>query len=213
MKMKKRKKRPKIKTSQLGNKIKRWERQFLVAWIRYSQAHRHSNRLPILLFCLLFLDGFVMFIPSSFLLIASVTISPQRWSFFGLLFAAATFLNNICTYMIARYFPPDFIMEAIKFFNAEYLWTKAQEALESYGAYATFVGSFISLPTQMMTAIMGIADSQAFGTAPILGDVILPAVLFVLLGNAIKGLALGALARFGWIRMERKFGSKNIVKT
>jgi membrane protein YqaA with SNARE-associated domain len=160
------------------------------------------------LFFALFMDGFVMIIPSTLCLIVSVTISPERWILFGGLFATASALNNTVTYYIGRFFPQNTILEVIDFFNMQHFWEIATEALQKYGSFAGFWGAIIGLPTQMMTALIGLADAKKLAEDPSMSSHVIQAIIFVFLGHGLKSLVVAGLARFGWIKLEKKFGKE-----
>lgn len=188
------------------HRLSRFERKVLVAWIRFARRHRTSNRLPIVLFFILFLDGFLIVIPSSVCVVAAITISPARWFLFGTIFAVGGTLNCTVTYFIGRLIPAESILATISYFHLDHLWQSAQQALHQHGPFAAFIGALIGLPTQMITMILGIADEQALKGSPDATTVFLQAIAFVLLGNAIKAYAISFLARFGWLRLEKKYG-------
>ncbi|MBN8554784.1 MAG: hypothetical protein J0L93_05005 [Deltaproteobacteria bacterium] len=189
-------------------KLKRVERKILVKWIRFAHAHQDSHWLPVFLFIALFLDGFLMVIPSIVCLIVAVTISPRRWLLFAMILSVAMTLNNVLTYLLGRYLPTDWILTHIQNLNLEPLWNRANHAILDYGVYAGFLGAIAGLPTQLMTAIMGIADAHHTVDASIgpARSIFLPAILFVFMGHLLKGLVIAILTRYGWLKLEKKFG-------
>ncbi len=189
----------------VGQKLRRAERRTLVAWIRYAQKNRQSFWLPFVLFAILFLDGFLMFIPSMLLLVAATTISPQRWVSFAIIFAVAVAGNNAVTYFVGRHLPLSTIMDVIAFFNLEYLWASAQSALQRHGSMATFVGALMGLPTQMITALIGLADAGAIRADSQAQSTYLSALSLSFCGHFIKAFALAGLTRFGWVKLEKRF--------
>ena len=206
MKEKKKIRRPRVKSSRLGMAFKRFERRFLVSWVRFSHEHHESHVLPFVLFFLLFLDGFIMVIPSSLCLIVAITISPERWLLFGFLFASASFLNNSVTYFIGRLFPPDVIMGVTDFFHMSKLWDVAKDTLHDYGSWACLIGALTSLPTQLMTALIGLSDSERIPHDQFVSSTFIQAVILVFVGHGIKSLIIAGLTRYGWITMEKRFG-------
>jgi membrane protein DedA with SNARE-associated domain len=189
----------------IGQKLRRAERRTLVAWIRYAQKNRQSLWLPFVLFAILFLDGFLMFIPSMLLLVAATTISPQRWVLFAVIFAVSVAGNNAVTYFVGRHLPMGTIMDVIAFFNLEYLWASAQSALQRHGSMATFVGALMGLPTQMITALIGLADAGAIRADAHANSTFLSSLSLSFCGHFIKAFALAGLTRFGWVKLEKKF--------
>jgi membrane protein DedA with SNARE-associated domain len=189
----------------IGQKLRRAERRTLVAWIRYAQKNRQSLWLPFVLFAILFLDGFLMFIPSMLLLVAATTISPQRWTLFAFIFSVAVAGNNAVTYLVGRHLPVETIMDVISFFNLEYLWASAQSALQRHGSMATFVGALMGLPTQMITALIGLADAGAARAHPQAHSTFLSALSLSFTGHFVKAFILAGLTRFGWVKLEKKF--------
>jgi len=190
-------------------KFTRMERKVLVWWIRYAQDHRYSKNLPIVLFLLLFMDAFVMVIPSMLLLIGATMISPQRWWLFGILFGVATACNNAVTYQIGRMVPPEVILHFLSYFefgvvDMTELWNSARAALKSYGPFATFVGAIMSLPTQFITALIGIADARS-QEMEFISSSFWPAILYAFLGHTVKSFVVAGLTRFGWVKLEKKF--------
>jgi len=189
----------------IGQKLRRAERRILVAWIRYAQKNRHSLWLPFVLFGILFLDGFLIVIPSMLLLVAATTISPQRWALFAFIFAVAVAGNNALTYLVGRHLPLESIMSVVDFFNLNMMWESAQAALHRHGSLATFFGALIGLPTQMITALIGLADAGVMRDDSLAKSTFWQALSFSLCGHFIKAFALAGLTRFGWVRLERKF--------
>src|SRR5690606_28713751 len=103
-----------------------------ISWLRFSRRHRHSRRLPIIYFLLLYLDGFVMVIPSTLCMVTCITISPARWLFFSLIFPVAATLNNATTYLLGTLVPYDTLVSVIHFFSLELFWQQASEAIHKY---------------------------------------------------------------------------------
>ncbi len=189
--------------------VKRIERRLLVKWIRFAQAHRESNILPLALFMILFLDGFVIFIPSALCLIAATMISPHRWILFGILFAVATTSNCVALYFVGRIVPIDQVIALFAHFNIEWMWDSATEALRHYGPYATFVGAIIGLPTQLIMALIGAADASALSEGQI-GNQFVLATSLTFSGQIIKSMTFAGLTRFGWVRLEKRFGKDDL---
>jgi len=187
-------------------RLKRAERKTLVWWIKFARVHRYSVRLPIILFLVLFLDGFLIFIPSTLCLMVAVTISPQRWWIYGLIFAAAATSNNSVTYAIGRSVSPEAIVEFFSYIHLTDLWFSARAALEDYGAYATFVGAIIGLPTQLITALIGTADAKSLVDNPDGLTQFGRALSFAFAGHGLKALLIAGLTRYGWLKLEKKFG-------
>jgi len=208
MKEKSTKRRPRIKSSRLAMAFKRVERRFLVSWIRFSHLHHDSHVLPFVLFFVLFIDGFVVVVPSTFCLIVAITISPERWALFGFLFAFASAANNTVTYIVGRLLPTEKILSIIEYFNMQHMWQIATEWLQDYGPLATFLGAIISLPTQMMTALIGIADSNNLSQDNFVSSSIIQAIIFVFIGHGLKSILIAALTRYGWIKLEKRFGKE-----
>lgn len=191
--------------------LQRAERRVLVAWIRYAKKNRESNILPLLLFSLLFIDAFVLVIPSMVLVAVSITIQPRRWVFFSFLFVLAVVANNSTTYWMGRLLPPDLIFSWVQTIQADFLWQQAVEAIAEYGKYATLIGGVMPLPTQLVTMLMGMADAQRLHMADLhllanapkanLGE----ALIFGAIGHGVKILVFSAVVRFGWVKLEKKF--------
>lgn len=192
-------------SSSLSKKIRRLERRVMVAWIRFARRHRDSHILPIALFFIIFFDGFVMIIPATVILIAAITISPRRWVLFSILFALAATLNNAATYFIGRHISPQFILNLVSTFHVEILWTEAQEALQQYGPSGAFIGAMIGLPTQMMTALIGMADARSALDSIVPTSTFAHAISMVFVGHTIKCHLIAGLTKFGWVRLEKKF--------
>ncbi len=189
-------------------KIRRAERRVLVGWIRFAHRHQNSHMLPIALFALLYIDGFTSIIPSTVCLIVSITISPQRWLWFVSIFATATTLNNTSTYILGRIFSKKALYEVVDWIQMEVFWAKAEAAIQQYGAFATFWGAIIGLPTQMITAIIGIADAKLLRDDPSVSTIFAKAILFAFLGHTVKALVIALLTRAGWLKLQKKFGSE-----
>ncbi len=185
---------------------RRLERKTIVAWIRFARRHQDSRRLPFALFALIFLDGFVVFIPSVVLAVASTTISPRRWYVFALVFALASTANNAVTYWLGKSLPLETIMSGISMFHLEILWQSAQSALQKYGSYATIFGAIIGLPTQLITALIGISDVGVIREGP---SPFLSAIGFAALGHTIKGSIVTGITRIGWIKIKKRFDPEN----
>lgn len=190
--------------SRISRELRRAERRVLVGWVRFAKQHRHSNRLPFVLFLLMFIDGFVLIIPSMLIMVAATTISPKRWWFFSFIFVVAVTLNNLLTYYIGRSIPVDQIIYWLKFASVEELWFSAKEAIQSYGKYATFLGALIGLPTQVITMIVGAADRQVGVLGAPIHTSMEAALGYGALGHALKIFVLCGLVRYGWVRLERK---------
>ena len=191
----------------IGQKLRRAERRTLVAWIRYAQKNRNSLWLPFVLFSVLFMDGFLVFIPSMLLLVAATTISPQRWALFALIFAVAVAGNNSLTYFVGRHLPLQTILEVVSFLNMDYMWESAQAALQKHGSMATFIGALMGLPTQMITALIGLADAGSKVEGIATQSTFWSAISLSFSGHFIKAFILAGLTRFGWVRLEKKFQS------
>ncbi len=187
--------------------LKRGERRVLVWWIRFAQKHRDSSRLPIVLFLVLFMDGFTIIVPSTLCLIAATTISPQRWHWFAAIFATAATSNNAVMYFVGQSVPSDFIVRTVEFFHLTTMWASAQTAMYDYGPWATFMGAIIGLPTQMIMAIMGMNDAHLRAMDATMLTSFVPGVTLALLAHSMKAFGIAALARFGWVRLEKKFGN------
>lgn len=191
----------------------RIERRVLVAWIRYAKANRQSNVLPFLLFILLYFDAFVMVIPSMLLVAVATTIQPRRWFLFALIFVIAVVGNNSTTYAMGRLLPPDWIFYWVESFGVEFLWEGAVDAVAQYGPFATFIGGFLPLPTQLVTLLLGLADAQRLHLADLNGLENLPrtsigvAIAFAALGHGIKITAFAAVIRYGWHKIENRLSS------
>ena len=185
-------------------RIRHGEKKILIAWIRFARAHRESRRLPIFLTLLLFLDAFVIIIPSILLTCAAITITPRRWMLFIGCFVLAVMANNLVAYEIGRFFPARDIHYIVNFLGVQNLWESAEAAIRQYGKFATFIGALAGLPTQLITIMIGIADAQALllnrSEPPSIGA----AILFCGVGHGIKMFLIGGLVRFGWVKLERK---------
>lgn len=181
--------------------FKKIERNVLASWIKFSRRHRKSNRLPVFFGILIFFDGFVMVIPGTLCMIACITISPRRWWLFGLLFPAAAFANNAVTYFLGRIVPHEFFLKIVDTFGIEAFWQSAVNAIRDYGPWATFLGAIFSLPTQMITALIGLADSQAVmveGARPSIGL----ALILVFFGHLVKTSIISYMTYIGRMKIE-----------
>lgn len=200
----------------MARKLRHAEKKILVGYVRYARRHRDSNRLPFILFGLLFFDAFVMVIPSMLLTAAAITITPRRWPLFCSLFVVAVVANNTVTYWMGKFLPHETILSIINYFGIIELWQSALEAILHYGKYATFLGGFLPLPTQLVTMILGLAEQQALSLADHAqaGHVIeIPsiqiALAFAALGHGLKIFIFGGLVRYGWVKLEQKVAQKN----
>lgn len=191
------------------SQLKELERRVALKWIGFSSRHRRSAVLPIALFALLFVDGLVMVIPSNICLIAAVTISPARWLLFGTLASIAVAGNNALTYLIGRLIPDKVMHMAVEFIGMEGSWDRAQQAITEYGPVATFLGVFANLPTQIMTAIIGIGDAGGNRTGASISSEFLEIIGLVFAACILKYFVIAALTRFGWIKLERRFENRN----
>lgn len=201
-------------SSEFLKRINKWkriirhsEKKILVGWIRFARAHRDSNKLPFFLFILLFLDAFMIVIPSMVLTAAAVTITPRRWKLFAFCFIGATVLNNFFTYFLGRHVPVAELFNFMSWVGIESLWEAAEDAIRNYGKYATLIGGLIGLPTQLITMIIGVADSQAVFLGKEIKASIGPALFFAGLGHGLKIFCLCGLVRYGWVKLEKKFES------
>lgn len=134
----------------------------------------------------------------------SVTLSPFRWPIFAVIYIIASTLNNVMMYVLGRLLSASLILELIQFLHMEMLWEKAQEALHAYGPFATFIGSLVGLPTQMMAALIGIADKHQFISDGTVSTTGLKALAFVFLGQTLKAFVVSGFIRFGWLKVERR---------
>lgn len=192
-------------------RLRRLETRVLVAWVRYAKKNRQSQALPVVLFGLLYLDAFVMIIPSSLLVAASITIQPSRWLFFAGLFVLAILANHSSIYILGRVLPPEWISFWVDLFRLEFMFEAALQAITDYGKYATLLGGFLPLPTQLIMLILGLADTQRLYLADLeLNGEIPPtssmeAILFACIGHGIKITIFALIVRFGWMKLERKY--------
>jgi membrane protein YqaA with SNARE-associated domain len=193
----------------LQGKLKRAERRVMVGWIRFAQKHRESQILPFALFALLFMDGFLVVIPSMICLVAAVMISPQRWILFAFIFALATAANNSATYVLGRVIPQETLFAFVDSVGLEPLWDSARVAIKHYGSYATLIGALFGLPTQLITMLIGIADTNTLRKGLEFTSSFASAILFAGLGHGIKAFVVSALTRYGWVKLEKKFVSEN----
>ncbi len=184
--------------------VKLWERRIFVSWLRFTRRHRHSHRLPFFLFLLFFLDGFVMVVPSTLCMVACVTISPARWFLFAILFPIGATLNNATTYLLGTLIPQKSLMSVIEFFHLQAFWEEAMKAVHQYGNWAGFVGAIMGLPTQMITAIIGLADVQVNAHAAIRELSIFSALACVFLGHFLKSTLVAFFVVKGWSKIEVK---------
>lgn len=194
----------------LGRAITRIEKRVLIAWIRFAKRHRESNRLPVALFILFFLDGFVMVVPSTLVLAAAVTITPRRWILFFIFFAAAATMNNAITYYLGRSFPPHLIEATIVQLHLVSLWESAKSAFHSYGPWASFVGAIIGLPTQLVAAALGIADAKLVAENSDFTGNFARAMFLTFSGHGLKAACIAAIVRFGWVKLERKLAPSSV---
>lgn len=196
--------------SKAGPNLKRVERKLLIRWMRFAQAHRNSHRLPFGLFLILLADGFVMVIPSTLCLMAAVTISPARWFLFGSLATLAAFSNNLITYFLGRILPSGTLESLVQWAHLGQLWNSAHEAIHNYGPFAAFIGSLTGLPTQMITALIGISDGEVMRSQIGISSSLVKVASFVLIGHGLKSITIAALTRYGWVRLERKLPKTQI---
>jgi hypothetical protein len=70
---------------------------------------------------------------------------------------------------------------------------------------ATFVGALMGLPTQMITALIGLADAGAIRADAHANSTFLSSLSLSFCGHFIKAFALAGLTRFGWVKLEKKF--------
>lgn len=184
--------------------------------MRYARRHRESNRLPLILFGLLFLDAFVIVIPSMLLVAGAITITPRRWALFCSLFILAVLCNNTTTYFLGLHLPQKVIVSAVDFMNLRILWESALQGIIDYGKYVTFVGGFLPLPTQLVTMIIGMAEAQSIQLGRhVARPSIIEALLFAGLGHGIKIFIFGWLVRSGWVKLEKRVATKEpeLLKT
>lgn len=197
--------------AKFNRKLKHAEKKILVGWMRFAKKHRDSEKLPIYLFLLLFLDAFVLVIPSMLLCAAAVTISPRRWFFFGFLFVSATVCNNSVAYFIGRILPAAHLQALFEFLHLDFALELARDAILDYGKYATLIGGLASLPTQVIMALIGLANSQAELASTVEVAHRIPfwvAICFVAIGHAIKIWVFCGLIRYGWVKLERRITAK-----
>ena len=201
--------------NQYRQRFFRWfkhaEKKVLIGYIRYARAHRESNRLPVILFGLLFIDAFVMVIPSMLLTAAAVTITPRRWKLFAGLFVLAVMANNTVTYFMGKLLPNEMILKVVDQMGATPLWESALNAILEYGKFATFIGGFLPMPTQLVTMILGMAENQSLQLGHSQPPSIVVALAFAALGHGIKIYLFAALVRYGWVKIEQKVEKKNLL--
>lgn len=175
--------------------------------------HRNSSWLGIGLFITLFMDGFMMIIPSTLCLIAAVTISPFRWMTFGMIFAVAATLNNGMTYWVGRLIPVQEIVDRLHWIGIQAMLDRSAEALQAYGPFATFISALLGLPAQMVTLLVGAADAKLFHDYTGMSSSFLIAMIFSFSGHFIKAMAIAGLTRYGWVKLERKFQKELPLQT
>lgn len=144
-----------------------------------------------------------MLIPSTLFLMAAVTISPKRWKLFAFLFPVAATLNNTVTYILGRIFPHEAFLSFITAVGLDGFWGEAVDAVHKYGSWATFIGTLVGLPTQMITALIGLADASSSTDHAGRASIVL-ALSLVFLGQSIKCSIIASLVRFGWLKFEKK---------
>lgn len=189
------------------------EKKVLRWWMAFARRHRESSVLPVVLLGLLYLDAFVMVIPSTFILIGATMISPKRWWLFAIIFGLATAANNATTYALGRMLSTEEITRFISHFDfgvvdMQSLWGSAQEALKHYGPFATFLGALGFLPTQFITALIGAADAQSATNLIPMSSTFWPAILLSWAGHSVKSFVIAALARFGWMNLEKRLAQE-----
>jgi len=193
--------------------LRRREKMILVAYVRYARAHRESNRLPFILFVLLFLDAFMIVIPSMALTATAVTIAPKRWKLFSSIFILAVLLNNLVTYGLGKLVPAKIIVKSIHYLDGLWflhwlgivdLWQSALQAVTKYGAFATLIGGITSLPTQIVTMIIGMAETQNRYLGLHEKHSIAIALVGLVIGQGTKIFIFSAVIRFGWLKIEKK---------
>lgn len=194
----------------IARSLKHAEKKILIGWIRFARRHRESNRLPVFLFLLLFFDAFVMVIPSMVLTAAAVTISPRRWLMYAAIFVTAVICNNTVSYFLGRLFPVEQILAVVDWMGLGQLWFAAEEAILSYGKFATLPGGLLGLPTQLITMIIGVADSQAYYSGRAMSASLEEALFYGAIGHGIKMIVICGLVRYGWIKLERKYGGASL---
>ena len=146
-----------------------------------------------------------MVIPSMVLTAAAVTITPRRWWLFAITFTAATACNNYVTYWMGRLVPDQQILNFVMYVGIEDLWFAAETAIREYGKFANLPGGLLGLPTQLVTMIIGIADSQAMFMNDGIKASIGPAIFYGVIGHGIKMFVICGLVRYGWVKLERKY--------
>ncbi len=192
--------------------VKKTERRVLEWWMDFAHRHQHSHILPFALFLVVFSDAFIVIIPSTLCLIMAVTISPRRWLLFVFCFAVAATLNNVATYLIGRSLPAHEIHEWIISLHIRETYESAKEALQTYGPSAAFLGALIGLPTQMILGVLGMNDSQLGFQGWAVSAAFLKAILYVFCGHLLKTMFFGAVTRYGWLKLEKKFGHEDILE-
>jgi len=193
--------------------LRRLQRQALIAWARFARRHRESHWLPIGLFAFLYLDGFLIVLPSMIALIVSVTISPKRWALFATIFVVAFLLNHLTLYVLGRTLPMSLLLQGVEFMGLRAVWNSALEAVADYGKYATFIGAFFSMPTQVIALMMGMADANAkFLNGDLQKASIESALLFAGVGHGIKAYGVALIVRYGWTKFEKKVEDEIVQK-
>jgi hypothetical protein len=184
--------------------MKRFQKRSIVAWVRFARRHRESNILPVVLFLVLFIDGFIVMLPSMIFTGVAVTISPRRWWLFAVIFVTAAALNNYAVYWVGMLLPAEMIWSFIEGMGLESVYESAEKALGSYGPWAALVGAAISLPTQMITLLVGMADAQSTLAGREAGVAIGRVLFLATTGHLIKMLVFCSVIRYGWVRLEAK---------
>lgn len=192
------------RTNSVRFAFKRLQKRFIVAWVRFARKHRESNILPVGLFIILFIDGFVVMFPSMIITGAAVTISPHRWWLFALIFVTAYTVTNVLIYQLGMILPAEFILHAIEVLNLQTVYESAEHALLDYGPWAAFLGAAISLPVQMITLMVGMTDGQAVLAGREISASATKLITLAGLGHLVKMVVYCSIIRYGWQKLEAK---------
>lgn len=183
-------------------RLKRLERRSFVWWMKFARSHQDSLLLPLVLFVVLFSDGFLFFIPSILCLMAAIIVNPHRWWLYALIFAFASTGNNAATYAIGRLFPPDVITDFVARLNLSSFVDDARESVHNYGSYAAFIGALIGLPNQFITGLIGMNDAMGIQASGETASHFRAVISFAFIGHALKGITIAILTRFGRLKLQ-----------
>lgn len=158
--------------------------RFLHNLLERLQKYRERPWYLPLMAALVFVDVFIIVIPSEILLVKTVMLKPKRWILSATTFISASAAGAALLAFFARHFGEAWLQSVLgeRIFETPF-WNQTLEILEKYGWWGLAFIAFSPLPQQPAVALFGLAHRS-------IGEVFTA----VWLGRAIKYYLFAYLA-------------------